>query len=67
MSTHNICFHGEIRKIFTGYPPLPRPMIILCCLHDYVQRLFFVWHCYVKNTVDIYVENTTSLNYNGLS
>ena len=20
MSTHNICFHGEIRKIFTGYP-----------------------------------------------
>ena len=26
MSTHNICFHGEIRKIFTGYPPLSRPM-----------------------------------------
>ena len=23
---HNICFHGEIRKIFTGYPPLSRPM-----------------------------------------
>ena len=21
MSTHNICFHAEIRKIFTGYPP----------------------------------------------
>ena len=20
MSTHNICFHGEIRKIFYGYP-----------------------------------------------
>ena len=27
MSAHNICFHGEIRKIFTGYPPLSRPMI----------------------------------------
>ena len=26
MSTHNICFPGEIRKIFTGYPPLSRPM-----------------------------------------
>ena len=26
MNTHNICFHGEIRKIFTGYPPLSRPM-----------------------------------------
>ena len=26
MSTHNICFRGEIRKIFTRYPPLSRPM-----------------------------------------
>ena len=26
MSTHNICFREEIRKIFTGYPPLSRPM-----------------------------------------
>ena len=26
MSTHNICFHGEIRKILTWYPPLSRPM-----------------------------------------
>ena len=26
MSTHNICFHGEIRRIFTGYPPLSRPV-----------------------------------------
>ena len=22
MSTHNICFHGEIRKILCGYPLL---------------------------------------------
>ena len=28
MSTHNICFRGEIRKIFTGYPPLSRPMFM---------------------------------------
>ena len=26
MSTHNICFCREIRKIFTRYPPLTRPM-----------------------------------------
>ena len=26
MSTHNICFRGEIRKIFTGYPLLSRSM-----------------------------------------
>ena len=29
MCTHNICFCGGIRKIFTGYPPLSRPMISL--------------------------------------
>ena len=27
MSTHNICFHGELRKIFTRYPLLSRPMM----------------------------------------
>ena len=26
MSTHNICFCGEIRKLSTEYPPLSRPM-----------------------------------------
>ena len=26
MSTHNISFCGKIRKIFTGYPSLSRPM-----------------------------------------
>ena len=26
MSTHNICFYGEIRKIFTSYPLLSRPL-----------------------------------------
>ena len=27
MSTHNICFHGEIRKILCGYPLLSVAMI----------------------------------------
>ena len=26
MSTHIICFHGEIRTLLCGYPPLPRAM-----------------------------------------
>ena len=36
MSTHNICFHGEIRKIFTGLSPLSRPM-------DPSNRLIVCW------------------------
>ena len=28
MSTHNIGFCGEIRKIFTGYPPLPYDLLL---------------------------------------
>ena len=35
MSTHNICFRGEIRKIFTGYPPLTRPMVIVVLDHQH--------------------------------
>ena len=26
MSTHNICFYGEVRKVFGGYPLLSRAM-----------------------------------------
>ena len=29
MSTHNICFHGEIRKILCGYPLSPVAMLSL--------------------------------------
>ena len=47
MSTHNICFHGEIRKIFTGYPPLSRPMslnvIAFGMLHLYWQTIFEIF------------------------
>ena len=28
MSTHNICFHGEIRKILCGYPLLSVAMCV---------------------------------------
>ena len=34
MNTHNACFYEEIRKIYTGYPPLSRPVIsVICHLH----------------------------------
>ena len=36
MSTHNICFCGEIRKIFTGYPLLSRPMNIIFLHNKYI-------------------------------
>ena len=47
MSTHNICFRGEIRKIFTWYPLLSGVMEIpaFCCgsskfkFSDYFQAL----------------------------
>ena len=45
MSTHNICFHGKIRKILTWYPLLSRPMwqwrgLIRCvkCYYLWVLR-----------------------------
>ena len=28
MSTHNICFQREIRKVLSGYPLLSRAMIV---------------------------------------
>ena len=43
MSTHNICFRGEIRKIFTGYPLLSRPMndtLQMCGMNLYILCMF---------------------------
>ena len=38
------CFLGEIRKIFTGYPPLSRPMIFNdnhnICFHGEIRKVF---------------------------
>ena len=43
MSTHNICFHGEIRKIFTGYPPISIPMFTVfmkkLCIQVTIQNV----------------------------
>ena len=58
MSTHNICFRGEIRKIFTRYPLLSRPME-LCSL---VSVLVFL---YLGSTA--YYIYTMILGQTGLS
>ena len=55
MSTNNICFHGEIRNIFTGYSPLSRPMYIDALLK--VRMLVFYGHTwrkpeYLRETMD---------------
>ena len=42
MSTHNICFRAEIRKIFTRYPPLSRPVegdLIQVSLSNHCQHV----------------------------
>ena len=46
MSTHNMCFRGEIRKVFTGYPLVSRPMqslhaVSFCMLFGRLRIFFF--------------------------
>ena len=57
MSSHNICFRGEIRKIFTRYPPLSRPMdgghlmfFVICFFFSFLKNMpsfFFVCFFFV--------------------
>ena len=35
---HNICFHGEIRKIFIWYPHSSRPMALFICVCNVIQK-----------------------------
>ena len=41
MSTHNICFRQEIRKIFTLYPLLSRPMPSYCFAANFLIFIIF--------------------------
>ena len=52
MSTHNICFRGEIRKIFTGYPPLSRPMWVIIKCSSLLSLLLMRLHWGLKADVD---------------
>ena len=47
MSTHNICFRGEIRKIFTGNPPFSRLMLCVRVCVYVVLFLVFLLLCLV--------------------
>ena len=42
MSTHNVCFCGEIRKIFPRYPPLSRPMSTAMMNKQENTNIFFL-------------------------
>ena len=56
MSTHNICFRGEIRKIFTGYPPLSIPMIYYCTVNQFHSLQITI--CYVLPYIKVYIGNS---------
>ena len=44
MSTYNICFCGETRKIFTRYRLLSRPMSSSSVVIFYLQEAFYIKH-----------------------
>ena len=51
MSTHNLCFHGEIRKLITLKLPLSGSIWIslhYLPLSPYLHDLFLVHHYYFK-------------------
>ena len=52
MSTHNICFHGEIRKLFTRYPLLSRPMFII---HSLFEEKLEKWEVVISSALSIHL------------
>ena len=58
MSTHNICFHGQIRKILTWYPLLSRPMS---------KKFVSMWHVNLENKVKATKSNQLQAHINDIS
>ena len=52
MSTHNICFSGEIRKMFCGYPFLSGAMVYTVCSDSLVHSstLYAQTHWYIHES-----------------
>ena len=49
MGTHNICFHGEIRKIFCEHPLLPGAMLLFThSLYNWPPTFFCYLACFRK-------------------
>ena len=48
MSTHNICFRGEIRKILCGYPLLSVAMVYLMAA-EICGKVLQILHKFFKN------------------
>ena len=59
MITHNICFRGEIRRIFTWYPLLPRPEYD--CAATVESSIAFLTHLLDKAHIFLFTLN--SLHY----
>ena len=69
-NTHKKCFHGETRKIFTGYPLLSRDMVPTICSRvtikkkkknspKYQLKYYFIWTCrYVNKFTPYYTRKT---------
>ena len=60
MSTHNVCFHGEIRKILCGYPRLSVAihlcrLISLSCLPDDTLDPWLPTDAYVQVDLSVYL------------
>ena len=51
MSTHNICFRGEIRKILCGYPLLSVAMISVCASKQSDQSLLSPWRNFASMAI----------------
>ena len=62
MSTHNICFHQEIRKILCGYPLLSVAMRTTGHKHM-LSQLYEMTKSYRQNSAQIYYGNTFIVNH----
>ena len=59
MRNHNICFCGEIRKIFTGYPPLSRPMLNMLNIDISIQcSLLQIRHYFQPKNINNFLIKT---------
>ena len=60
MSTHNICFHGEIRKIFSWYLLLSGAIFFVCFFFCF---FYFLSVCHRCDVMDQSVLHFCDTNY----
>ena len=61
MSAHNLCFHGVIRKIFTWYLILSRPMLVYKIFQRKFEQELWYWQTYwcwrVDHLINLWKKN----------